>query len=114
MRCVFRSKNWTSWDLKDMNGYDLQNGKQVVEMHPQDLLVSDSCADYMVKVAQFIDDELVRFYGLPAFYNLKTKDDLVGHLVIGLAPHTQRRCISADCRVYPGQTLVMPIHSFMQ
>ncbi len=71
-----------------MNGYDLQNGKQVVEMHPQDLLVSDSCADYMVKVAQFIDDELVRFYGLPAFYNLKTKDDLVGHLVIGLAPHT--------------------------
>ncbi|MGA2105140.1 MAG: DNA-directed DNA polymerase II large subunit [Methanoregula sp.] len=74
--------------LKDMNGYDLQNGKQVVEIHPQDLLVSDSCADYMVKVAQFIDDELVRFYGLPAFYNLKTKDDLVGHLVIGLAPHT--------------------------
>jgi DNA polymerase II large subunit len=74
--------------LKDMNGYDLQNGKQVVEMHPQDLLVSDSCADYMMKVAQFIDDELTKFYGLPAFYNIKTRDDLVGHLVIGLAPHT--------------------------
>ncbi|MFZ0004942.1 MAG: DNA-directed DNA polymerase II large subunit [Methanoregula sp.] len=74
--------------LKDMNGYDLQNGKQVVEMHPQDLLVSDSCADYMMKVAQFIDDELTKFYGLPAFYNVKTRDDLVGHLVIGLAPHT--------------------------
>ncbi len=74
--------------IKDINGYDLQNGKQIVEMHPQDLLVSDSCADYMVKVAQFIDDELTRLYGLPAFYNLKTREDLVGHLVIGLAPHT--------------------------
>ncbi len=74
--------------MKDINGYDLQNGTQVVEMHPQDLLVSDSCADYMVKVARFIDDELTRLYGLPAFYNIKTRDDLVGHLVIGLAPHT--------------------------
>jgi DNA polymerase II large subunit len=74
--------------IKDVNGYDLQNGAQVIEMHPQDLLLSDSCADYMIKVAQFIDDELTRLYGLPAFYNVKTRDDLVGHLVIGLAPHT--------------------------
>ncbi|MGP8255381.1 MAG: DNA-directed DNA polymerase II large subunit [Methanoregula sp.] len=74
--------------IKDVNGYDLQNGTQVIEMHPQDLLLSDSCADYMVKVAQFIDDELTRLYGLPAFYQIKTRDDLVGHLVIGLAPHT--------------------------
>ena len=42
----------------------------------------------MVKIAQFIDDELTRIYGLPAFYQIKTRDDLVGHLVIGLAPHT--------------------------
>ena len=74
--------------LKDINGYDLQNGTQVIEMHPQDLLLADSCADYMIKVAQFIDDELTKLYGLPAFYNIKTRDDLVGHLVIGLAPHT--------------------------
>jgi DNA polymerase II large subunit len=74
--------------LKDINGYDLQNGTQVIEMHPQDLLLADSCADYMIKVAQFIDDELTKLYGLPAFYNIKTRDDLVGHLMIGLAPHT--------------------------
>jgi len=74
--------------VKDINGYDLQNGQQVVELRPQDLLVSDSCADYMIKVARFIDDELTRLYGLPAFYNIKTRDDLIGHLVIGLAPHT--------------------------
>ncbi|MFY9749306.1 MAG: DNA polymerase II large subunit, partial [Methanoregula sp.] len=74
--------------VKDIDGYDLQNGQQVVELRPQDLLVSDSCADYMIKVARFIDDELTRLYGLPAFYNIQTRDDLVGHLVIGLAPHT--------------------------
>ncbi|MGD0534972.1 MAG: DNA-directed DNA polymerase II large subunit [Methanoregula sp.] len=74
--------------LKDINGYGLQNGTQVIEMHPQDLLLADSCAVYMIKVAQFIDDELTKLYGLPAFYNIKTRDDLVGHLVIGLAPHT--------------------------
>ena len=73
---------------KDTNGYDLQNGAQVVELHPQDLLISDSCAEYMVKVAQFIDDLLTKLYHLPSFYNVKTRDDLLGHLVIGLAPHT--------------------------
>jgi DNA polymerase II large subunit len=74
--------------LKDTNGYDLQNGSQVVELHPQDLLVSDSCAEYMVSVAQFMDDLLVKCYHLPPFYNVNKPADLVGHLVIGLAPHT--------------------------
>jgi len=73
---------------KDTHGYDLQNDKQVVELHAQDLLVSDSCAEYMVSVAKFMDDLLVKVYGLPPFYNIEKPDDLVGHLVIGLAPHT--------------------------
>jgi DNA polymerase II large subunit len=74
--------------VKDTYGYDLQNGSQVVELRPQDLLISDSCAEYMVNVAQFMDDLLVKCYGLEPFYNVKKLDDLVGHLVIGLAPHT--------------------------
>ncbi len=28
-----------------------------------------------------------KFYGLKPYYNIKTEDDLAGHLVIGLAPH---------------------------
>jgi DNA polymerase II large subunit len=74
--------------IKDTLGYDLQNGSQVVELRPQDLLISDSCAEYMVNVAQFMDDLLVKCYGLDPFYTVKKPDDLVGHLVIGLAPHT--------------------------
>jgi|WetSurMetagenome_2_1015567.scaffolds.fasta_scaffold00010_34 DNA polymerase II large subunit len=73
---------------KDTHGYDLQNGSQVLELHPQDILVSDSCAEYMVSVAQFMDDLLVKCYGLEPFYNIAKPEELVGHLVIGLAPHT--------------------------
>jgi DNA polymerase II large subunit len=72
----------------DIRGYDLQNESQVVELRPQDLLISDSCAEYMVNVAKFMDDLLVKCYGLDPFYNVKKPEDLIGHLVIGLAPHT--------------------------
>ena len=74
--------------IHDINGYELQNGSQVIELHPQDILVSDSCAEYMVSVAQFMDDLLVKVYGLPPFYSINRPEELVGHLVIGLAPHT--------------------------
>lgn len=73
---------------RDTHGYDLQNPLQVIELHPQDILVSDSCARYMVSVAQFIDDLLVKCYGQEPFYRVNRPEDLVGHLVIGLAPHT--------------------------
>lgn len=73
---------------KDTHGYDLQNPTQVIELHPQDILVSDSCAAYLVSVAQFMDDLLVKCYGLEPFYTINRPEDLVGHLVIGLAPHT--------------------------
>jgi DNA polymerase II large subunit len=73
---------------KDTHGYDLQNPTQVVELHAQDILVSDSCAEYMVSVAKFIDDLLVKCYGLEPFYKITKPEELVGHLVIGLAPHT--------------------------
>ncbi len=73
---------------KDTKGYDLESEQQVVEMHAQDILLSDSCAEYLVSVAKFMDDLLVRLYKMPPFYNIRKPEDLVGHLVIGLAPHT--------------------------
>jgi DNA polymerase II large subunit len=72
----------------DTHGYDLQNPGQVVELHAQDILVSDSCAEYLVSVTKFIDELLVKCYGLEPFYNITRPEELVGHLVIGLAPHT--------------------------
>ena len=74
--------------ILDKDGRPLIRPDQVVELKPQDILVSESCADYMVNVAQFIDELLVRCYQLPPFYHVSARRDLIGHLVIGLAPHT--------------------------
>jgi DNA polymerase II large subunit len=74
--------------VMDIEGKPITRGDQVAELKPQDILISESCADYMVKVAQFIDELLVRCYRLPPFYRIRERNDLIGHLVIGLAPHT--------------------------
>ena len=42
----------------------------------------------MLKVSNFVDDLLQKFYGLDPFYKANTGSDLIGTLVIGLAPHT--------------------------
>jgi DNA polymerase II large subunit len=80
---------------KDINGEELTKEDQVLELKPQDLVLptsidtTDENADAVLfRVTQFIDDLLVRFYKKKSFYNLKTKEDLVGQLVVGLAPHT--------------------------
>ena len=47
-----------------------------------------SCAEYFIGVAAFLDALLEKVYELPPFHNLRGVEDLVGHLVVGLAPHT--------------------------
>lgn len=80
---------------KDIYGKKIENIDQILELKPQDqilpasLEVDDDPADEILfRTANFIDELLVRLYGLTPFYNLKTKRDIVGHLIIGLAPHT--------------------------
>ncbi|WP_456327736.1 DNA polymerase II large subunit, partial [Archaeoglobus sp.] len=72
----------------DYMGNELKSEDQIVELKPQDIVISKSCAEYLVKVAKFIDDLLVKFYGLEPYYRVEKPEDLIGHLVIGLAPHT--------------------------
>ena len=72
----------------DMEGRDLVDLDQTVELRPQDILVSRDCGEYLVSVAGFVDDLLEKVYGLPRYYNAQTPADLVGQLLIGLAPHT--------------------------
>ena len=72
----------------DINGDPLRHDDQLVELRVQDIVLSDGAAEHMIKTADFVDDLLERFYGLPAFYNIEERDDLVGELVFGMAPHT--------------------------
>ena len=73
---------------KDYLGNPLTNPDQLCELKVQDIIVPEKCGDFLVKVACFIDDLLEKLYGLKKFYNVKDRNDLIGHLVVGLSPHT--------------------------
>ncbi|MCX8190313.1 MAG: DNA polymerase II large subunit [Candidatus Diapherotrites archaeon] len=72
----------------DLFGCNIISEEQILEIMPQDIIIHNKAGDFLVKVANFVDDELNRFYGMKPFYNVKTKEDLVGHYVLALAPHT--------------------------
>ncbi len=74
--------------LYDVNGNPLTQTDQICELKLQDVVVPMECAEYFVRVANFLDELLEKVYALPAYYNVKRIDDLIGHLLIGLAPHT--------------------------
>ena len=73
---------------KDCYGKPIEHENQIIELKVQDVVISNNCAEYLVNTAHFIDDELTKLYGMDSFYNVKTKTDLIGHLIAGLAPHT--------------------------
>ncbi|MGC8849089.1 MAG: DNA polymerase II large subunit, partial [Candidatus Bathyarchaeia archaeon] len=72
----------------DYKGEPLKDPEQICALKLQDIIVPKSCGDYLLKAARFIDELLKRFYGLEPFYKAETRNDLIGHLVIGLSPHT--------------------------
>ncbi len=80
---------------KDIYGNDLINENQILEILPQDVILP-SCKEsseegndmVFFRCAKFIDDLLEKVYGHEKYYNLKSMKDLVGHLIISLAPHT--------------------------
>ncbi len=73
---------------RDFEGNELTSDQQIVELLPQDIIPSRKAGEYLVKVSGFVDDELEKIYGLERFYNAEKAEDLIGHLVVGLAPHT--------------------------
>ena len=72
----------------DIYGLPLTDPGQVLELKIQDVVIPRNAAEYFVQVATFIDELLTRVYKLPSFYGVTSPDELVGHLIMGLAPHT--------------------------
>lgn len=73
---------------RDYLGRELTSPDQVVELMMQDVIIPRDSARHLVRAAKFIDEELEKLYELEPFYNVSSVDDLVGHMVVGLAPHT--------------------------
>jgi len=74
--------------LYDHHSEPLNQRNQICELKVQDIIIPRRCANYFVQVASFVDELLEKVYGLKGYYSVQGVDDLVGHLVIGLAPHT--------------------------
>jgi len=72
----------------DINGNPIHDSEQTIELRIQDIIIPNESGRYLVSVCKYIDTLLEKFYGTTPFYNVKNTDELVGHLIIGLAPHT--------------------------
>ncbi len=70
------------------DGTPLTDPNQVCELKIQDIIVPVKCAEYLLRVAAFVDELLVKAYGCPPYYSMKHTEDVVGQLIVGLAPHT--------------------------
>ncbi len=86
----------------DYRGAPLEDDEQMLELFPQDFIVAKGAADFLLSTANYIDELLVRFYNMEPYYNADKADDLVGHLICALAPHTSGGVLSriigwADC-----------------
>ncbi len=74
--------------IHDTQGSLLNSENQICELKAQDVIVPNAAAAYLVRECRFIDDLLARVYKLPRYYNVGKPTDLIGHLILGFAPHT--------------------------
>ena len=88
---------------KDIKGEELNSDEQIIELMPHDVILPspitspDERADQVfMKVSYFIDELLEKFYGMNSFYNVKSKEDLIGKLGVCMAPHN---CAGVICRI---------------
>lgn len=70
----------------DIIGENLTREDQLIEIYPYDIVISKAAGEYLVKLSKFVDDELNFLYGLSPYYRIKSLDDLIGSLIVGLSP----------------------------
>ncbi len=72
----------------DIDGNPITNSEQIVEIRMQDVIIPYESGKYLVATCKYIDTLLEKFYKKHPFYHVKNTEELIGHLIIGLAPHT--------------------------
>jgi DNA polymerase II large subunit len=79
---------------KDVDGKEINDGEQVIEIFPHDIILPSSpeslderADDVFIRVMGFVDDELEKIYGLEKFYKVEKKEQLIGALFGCIAPH---------------------------
>lgn len=87
----------------DMYGNELTNEDQILELMPHDILLPSApespearADDIFMRICHFVDDMLVKFYGMKPIYNVRKREDLIGKLGVCIAPHN---CAGVICRI---------------
>jgi len=80
--------------IKDAEGKDLKNEDQLLELKIQDIVLPETGGDYLLNVANFLDELLTAFYHLEPYYKAKSRNDLIGESLLGLSPHTSGGVLS--------------------
>ncbi len=87
---------------RDYEGKDLVDENQILELKPHDVLIpcndesgEERGDDVFINITKYVDELLEKFYGLPKFFNVQTREDLVGQLGVCMAPHN---CAGVICR----------------
>ena len=79
---------------QDIYGGELVNQEQILQLMQQDIILptfgdkNESASEVFFRVSNFIDDLLVKYYSREKIMNVNSAADLIGKLVVGLAPHT--------------------------
>ncbi|MFA5992352.1 MAG: DNA polymerase II large subunit [Candidatus Pacearchaeota archaeon] len=78
----------------DIHGKELVDEDQVLELLPHDIILpcssesgDERADDVFMNLTKFIDQLFEKFYKIKSFYNVKKREDLVGHLAVCMAPH---------------------------
>jgi len=86
---------------KDVFGNELVSDEQILELKPHDIILpcnveagDEKGDDVFMNIANFLDELLVKFYGMEPFYKIKKRGDLVGQLTACMAPHNCAGVIS--------------------
>ncbi|MBS3084814.1 DNA polymerase II large subunit [Candidatus Pacearchaeota archaeon] len=87
---------------EDIYGNSLTNEDQIIEIMPHDVLIpnfsetpDERGEEVFMKICNFVDELLVKFYGLSPYYNVKSREDLIGVFGVCMAPHN---CAGVICR----------------
>ena len=82
----------------DIHGKPLENKDQIFELFIQDIVIPKEAGEALIRISKFTDELLTRVYQLSSYYNFTENNDiqqnkheindLLGELVVGLAPHT--------------------------
>ena len=78
----------------DIEGEEITSVDQIIEIKPLDIIVNKDGARYLLEGTKYIDELLTRLYGMDPYYDCGEVQDIIGHLVVGLAPHTSAGTIA--------------------